>query len=527
MDLDKIQLIIPMSGAGQRFVDAGYTRPKPLIEVDGSPIIEHVLKMFPGVVDVTFICNKDHLRDTDMENLLTLLCPSARILSIDPHKKGPVYTVAQVLDHLSDSKETIVSYCDFGTLWDFTGFLEELDSTKASGGIPCYRGFHPHMLGSDNYAFCREEGGNLLEIKEKEPFTNDRMAEFASNGIYHFSSGALVKKYFRQLIDLDINLKGEYYISLVYNLMVRDGLKVKIFEIEKMLQWGTPYDLEIYKGWSRYFNSRAQQPPPPENPPGTVLVLPAAGAGARFKKEGFTIPKPILPVDDLPMVARASLPLPRCDNNVFIFQKVHSKDESLCSVISDNFPESTIIHLDHTTEGYACTCKVGIDGINLDAESPLMVSPCDNGVTYDVEEYSNLVNNDDIDIIAWSFTNNPTSKHNPNMYSWLEVDPNNFIHHVSCKDFIYENPLESQALIGTMFFRKARFFLDGLAQNIKENVRTNGEFCVDSILNQNIKAGLKVKAFPVSNYICWGTPQDYRTYIYWADFFNKQETHEL
>ena len=50
-------------------------------------------------------------------------------------------------------------------------------------------------------------------------------------------------------------------------------------------------------------------------------------------------------------------------------------------------------------------------------------------------------------------------------------------------------------------------------------------FYVDDVLNQNIKDGLRVKVFEVENYICWGTPNDYLTYIYWRDFFDKCEWH--
>ena len=45
------------------------------------------------------------------------------------------------------------------------------------------------------------------------------------------------------------------YTIVFYNLLVNDGLNVNIFEIEKMLQWGTPYDLEIYNKWSSYFKN--------------------------------------------------------------------------------------------------------------------------------------------------------------------------------------------------------------------------------------------------------------------------------
>ena len=67
--------------------------------------------------------------------------------------------------------------------------------------------------------------------------------------------------------------------------------------------------------------------------------------------------------------------------------------------------------------------------------------------------------------------------------------------------------------------------MDGLKQNYYENIRSNGEFYVDDIINQNIKSGLKVKVFEVHNYICWGTPDDYETYLYWQQYFNKSESH--
>jgi bifunctional N-acetylglucosamine-1-phosphate-uridyltransferase/glucosamine-1-phosphate-acetyltransferase GlmU-like protein len=72
-----------------------------------------------------------------------------------------------------------------------------------------------------------------------------------------------------------------------------------------------------------------------------------------------------------------------------------------------------------------------------------------------------------------------------------------------------------------MFFRKGKYFIDGFQKNIQDNIRTNGEFYVDDVLNQNIKDGLKVKVFEVENYICWGTPNDYKTYNYWKEYFKK------
>ena len=380
------------------------------------------------------------------------------------------------------------------------------------------------MLGSDNYAFCKEDNKNLIEIKEKESFTNNRMDEYASNGTYYFKSGILVKKYFQELMDLNINIKGEYYVSLVYNLLVRDGLKVGIFEIEKMLQWGTPYDVEIYNSWSRYFKNIKESPQKKvKNSPGTTLILPMAGRGTRFSEYGYNLPKPLLPIDNQSMFLKAVDNLPISDFNIFITLEEHEELYSINKLIKDNFKNADIINLTETTEGQACTCELAIRKKELNLELPIMISACDNGVYYDSDKYLQLLDDESIDIIVWTFRNNQSSKNNPDMYAWIEVDDDNNALYVSCKKFIYDDPLNTHAIIGTMFFRKSKYFLEGLNKNYKEGIKTNNEFYVDDILNQNIKSGLKVKIFEVRNYICWGTPDDYKTYNYWNDFFDKNK----
>ena len=518
--MNKIQLIIPMSGIGKRFIDAGYEDPKPLIEIDGHPIIKHVVDLFPGVTDVSFICNEKHLKETNMRSILESISPGCKIYEVsNDNRKGPVDAVYQIKDKIQDDKEVIVSYCDYGTHWDFESFINTARIGDFDGSIPCYTGFHPHMLGGDNYAFCKEENNILIDIKEKEPFTDNKMNEFASNGTYYFKSGSILKKYFKELIDLDINLKGEFYISLVYNLLVRDNLKVNVFEIKNMLQWGTPYDLEIYRSWSNYFNRKIDDKII-YNPENTTLILPMAGKGSRFSERGYKLPKPLLDVNGEAMIVQAVDCLPKSKNNVFICLDEHLKNYNLKEILIEKF-DADIIKINETTSGQACTCEIGINESNLDLNNPIMISACDNGVSYNKEKYLEIMNDETVDVIVWSFRNNQTSKLNPDMYAWLEVDSDNNIKHVSCKKFIYDDPLKTHAIIGTMFFRKAKYFMDGLYKNYQDDIKTNGEFYVDDVLNQNIKSGLKVKVFEVDNYICWGTPDDYKTYNYWLEYFKK------
>lgn len=523
---NKVQLIIPMSGIGKRFAEAGYNDTKPLIMVDGMPIIEHVVNMFGRPDDVIFICNEIHLNTTDMRNILQRISPNCKIYEVsNENRRGPVDAVSKIFDKIDDEKEVIVSYCDYGTYWNYEEFLKYTRGLNADASIPCYTGFHPHMLGSDNYAFVKMDGNRAVKIQEKKPFTNDKMSEQASNGAYYFKSGSLVKKYFQKLIDLNVLVGGEFYVSEVNNLLIEDGLFVTTFLIDHMLQWGTPYDLEIYKGWSDYFKNITKKPKRIYNPKGTKLILPMAGKGSRFAEVGYDKPKPLLPVDEKPMIIRAVDCLPQSTENVFICLKQHAEKYKVDDEILKTFPNSDVIFIDETTEGQACTCKIGIDKCRVNLEDPILISACDNGVYYDTEEYIKLVNDESIDVIVWTFRNSQASKVNASQYSWVDVDENNFAKYISCKKFIYDDPLKTHAIIGTMFFRKSKYFVDGFQKNIDQDIRTNNEFYVDDVLNQNIKDGLKVKVFEVKNYICWGTPNDYKTYNYWRDFFNKCSWH--
>lgn len=510
-----------MSGLGKRFVEAGYQSPKPLIEVDGKPIIQHVLELFPGIKNVLFICNKTHLHNTNMREVLNRLSPNCKIVEIDYEGKGPVSAVLRASEYINDEEEIIVSYCDYGTVWNFESFLDDIKKTNADGSIACYKGFHPHMLGSDKYAFCKENDKFLIEIKEKESFTENKMNEYASNGTYYFKSGKIVKKYFTKLVDLNIHLNNEFYVSLVYNLLIKDKLKVRIFEIEKMLQWGTPGDLETYRYWSDYFNNIKTPLEVSNNSKDVVTILPMAGKGSRFSEVGIKEPKPMINVDDEPMVVKAVKCLPQSEKNVFICLENHLSSYSLEQTLKENFKNVKIVPIGNTTDGQATTCEIGIKNAGIEDETPILISACDNGVYYNYKEYDKLVNDENVDVIVWSFRNNQTTKNNPNMYSYLNVDLNRNIKEVSVKKLNYGSPLETHAIIGTMFFRKAKYFLDGYYENKRKNLRTNNEFYVDDVINRSIEKGLNVKVFEVKNYICWGTPDDYYTYNYWKEHFTK------
>ncbi len=521
-----MHIIIPMSGVGQRFIDAGFKDPKPLIEVDGKPIIQHVVELFPGESKFTFICNKTHLETTNMRSILETIAPEANIVCIDNHKKGPVFAVRQVLNLIEDDEEVIVNYCDFGTYWDYRDFLKHTRQRKADGAIPAYKRFHPHMLGSTNYAFMRDDKQWMLEIKEKEPFTDNRMNEFASNGTYYFKKGSYVKKYFPLLMKRDINLNGEFYVSLIFNLLVTDKLSVSIYDVEHMLQWGTPQDVEEYNNWSDYFR-RVIKPQPNWTPEQhSTTLIPLAGAGSRFAKVGYIDPKPLLDVSGKPMIIQANNQLPASEHNAYVCLQDHVERYHIDDAIKQIQPNAHINTINHVTEGQAITCKLGLEGIH--DSNPLLIAACDNGMLWDHDKYQKLINNPDIDAIIWTFKGHPSSRENPQMYGWVNTDTSGELIKatgVSVKKAISDTPNNDHAIVGTFYFRHAELFKQALNKLVDDNIRVNGEFYVDSLMGVLINMDYKVAVFEVDSYIGWGTPNDYETFKYWQSYFHKSSNH--
>ena len=312
------------------------------------------------------------------------------------------------------------------------------------------------MLGSTNYAFMRDDKQWMLEIKEKEPFTNNRMQEYASNGTYYFKKGSYVKKYFKELINRDINLKGEYYVSLIYNLLVEDGLKVSIYNIQHMLQWGTPQDVEEYNTWSKYFKNAIEEKPKPKPQENSITLIPLAGRGSRFVKVGYKDPKPLIEVSGKPMIIQAANSLPNSQNHIFVTLKEHLENYPLEKTLKQEYQDANIISIDEVTQGQAITCSLGLK--DADENSSLLIAATDNGMIYNHEKYQNLIEDENVDAIIFTFKHHISSKNNPQMYGWVKTDDKDNATAVSVKVPISDNPYEDHAIVGTFWFKKVDFY---------------------------------------------------------------------
>jgi NDP-sugar pyrophosphorylase family protein len=497
-----VQIVIPMNGLGTRFAVEGYTDPKPCIPVwNGKRMIQYVFDCFPEETDILCLCNPDHATD-----IIHRICPTARVVDVPYTGKGPVDTLLNASEHIADDTEVLVSYCDYGMEWDYAGFLQDMRTHNADGGIACYRGFHPHHLGPDCYAYVRtDENGNVQEVREKQPFTDHKQTEWASSGAYYFRTGSLLKAALLKTATDPPNGNGEHYVSTAYNHL--PGVS-RVYEIQRMLQFGTPRDLRDYQMWADIFS----RPPQPRLTAPGVTVLPMAGQGARFRMVGYTTPKPFLPIENTPMMVAALQCIP--DSSSLRVVGLRENPDPAPYV-----PTASVLLLDAVTDGQATTVMKAIE--DIPDETPLTVTACDNGALYSVDRLGMLLSDTRVDAIVWAFRGDihPTSRWNPNAYAWLDVDDDMRLQAVSVKKQFPDRP-NRYCIIGTMFFRRTGDYKRAYQTCRERKIMTNGEYYVDNLLVPLLEEGKRIIVFPVDHYLCWGTPNDYETFTYWSGHFH-------
>lgn len=517
-----MQIVIPMSGFGERFRSAGYDVPKPLIDVDGRPLISYVIDLFPGETDFIFICNQEHLDNPHyrMREIVQKYCKTGRIVGIPPHKKGPVYAVLCAIDAIKDDQPTIVNYCDFTCDWNYAHFKKWLATVKPDGCVPAYRGFHPHSLGSTFYAYIKQTNLWMEDIQEKTPYTDQPMNEYASSGTYYFATGKLMKKYFKRTVDENLNVNGEYYVSLTYKPLLADGLRSAVYALHHFMQWGTPQDLQEYLYWSNVFKKRHEVRTRVLRT-GTLL-LPMAGLGSRFVSEGYELPKPLIPVQGEPMVLQAVNDLPHLSHHVFVLRHDLPQLDTVMARIQLTYPHAECVILEKLTDGQARSCMLAKHACSMKA--PLVIGACDNGVVYDEEKYQALLDDPDVDVIVWGVRAHPYAQAKPAMYGWIAADEKNRITKISTK-IPLNNPARDPIVIGTFTFKKAEDFF-AAADSLIARARTiNGEYYVDESVNDAIAQGKRCVLFEVEAYLGWGTPNELKTFNYWQDCFHHWPHH--
>jgi len=232
----KLNVLIPMAGAGSRFSQAGYTFPKPLIEVHGKPMIQVVVENLNIEANYIFIVQKDHYEKYNLKYLLNLIAPNCKIVQVEGITEGAACTTLLAKEFIDNDAPLVMANSDQFVEWNSNECMYAFNADAIDGGILTFKATHPKW----SYAKIGDDGF-VSEVAEKKPISDN-----ATVGVYFWKKGSDYVKYAEQMIANNIRTNNEFYVCPVFNEAIADGKKVRVKQIEKMWGIGTPEDLNYF-----------------------------------------------------------------------------------------------------------------------------------------------------------------------------------------------------------------------------------------------------------------------------------------
>ena len=234
-----------MAGLGSRFFNAGYMRPKPLIKLFDSTIVEHSITSLNIPGDYIFVVRdfKNQEHNTQLHQVLRKIKPNCKILTTSKLTSGAAETCLLAEKYIDPKEELIITNCDQYLEWDPTSFLNKSRNFDAS--LLTYSSKDPK-----NSFVLVDNSGKVVRIAEKE-----QISETALVGVHYWKRGELFTSTAKSLVSSISGSKIESYISLTYNYVLEQNKSVTTVPIEpgKFHPLGTPADLKKFKGIKNEF----------------------------------------------------------------------------------------------------------------------------------------------------------------------------------------------------------------------------------------------------------------------------------
>lgn len=235
---EKINVVIPMAGEGQRFKDEGFTTPKPIIDVEGLPMVGLVAHKLDINANFIFVVKGEHCAQYNLESILRLMYPTCTIVKTWGKQCGAACSILEAEPYINNDQHLLIVNSD--QIWDWNArlFYHKMIVEELDGGIVVFKDEDRNP----KWSFAKvDENDYVTEVAEKNP-----ISDLGTAGIYYFKYGSDFVKFAKQMIEKKITINSEYYTCPVYNELIEAGKRIKAFPIEKMIGLGVPSDLKLY-----------------------------------------------------------------------------------------------------------------------------------------------------------------------------------------------------------------------------------------------------------------------------------------
>lgn len=254
-----MQLVVPMAGLGRRFIDAGFELPKPLIPVEGTPMVVRAVWELPATGRTIFVVHAEHVERFQIDDVLRQFFPECQIVVTPIVTEGQACTVRLAGDELDPDDAVLVAACDNSHLYDLNKFERLTTAEPYDCLIWTYRHDSRVLLRPEAHGWVQTRGKSweVESVSCKRPISTTPREDHAVSGCFWFRTARQMLDAIDEQVSAGQRVGREFYLDVTPNVLLRRGSRVGVFEVEKYIGWGTPEDLEDYERWGRYFADRA------------------------------------------------------------------------------------------------------------------------------------------------------------------------------------------------------------------------------------------------------------------------------
>ncbi len=251
--------LIPLAGAGRRFVEAGYTTPKPLIPVAGIPMVIKASECLPLADEWIFICREHHIRKSSIDTALRKHFQGAKILSVAELTEGQACTCLLAKELLQPDDLLTIGACDNSMTYNTKAFEALITDQTVDVIIWTFRRNSAVLQNPKMYGWVLVDKEDYVQkVSCKVLVSDSPMDDHAVIGAFTFKRAGDFIRCAKDMIAENRRVNNEFYIDEVMNVAVESGLNVKVFEVQRYICWGTPQDVETYNYWQGYFRQIEQ-----------------------------------------------------------------------------------------------------------------------------------------------------------------------------------------------------------------------------------------------------------------------------
>ena len=511
-----MNVIITLAGKSSRFLQAGYKTPKYLLPIRGGTILEDVVASYPEDADFFFGISEEQSRTQWLKPFLESLASSVTVYVTPNHDLGPTYTALMAPVKLVE-EPTVVAYCDFLVRWNFETLLNLL--MDADMVVPTFSGFHPAHMSQTKYAYCRVSGNNLVELREKTDFP-ETANKTASVGAYFFRNMGTFVRFADMQIAGQVSVSGEFYVSLISNLVLSSNGVVKVHDVERFICLGTPEDYEEYLFWSEFHSGKGLESEDGEDLNVTdISLVTMAGAGTRYSKEGVRTPKPMVLMGGKPLFLHSAEGLPPGAPLYFVALSEHVRKYPIEISIRSQFPNSHVVELPTQVNGQGISLLRALEGIS--DSTRLVVSSADYLQEIDWKGMERKVSADGPDFIVFTTSFQDWMSPSPADYEFCIVGEDGELSSIPPKGALMDSIGRNFLVTGTFWFRNAGLLRNAL--RMAEDESTGAEVGIGHAINELLRQGCVGQTYAVASWIDMGRPQYLERFQYWKEFFFDRE----